>query len=164
MTSSLIIVGAVSSLKPLPTMLRELVSRTGGGFIVCHVEDAVADMLRTAPIAGVDVRGIVDRTARLAPERVWAPLADQAIVDTLAGQERPRAVVVYPHREYDPVHLFPRLRMSAKVADVPIIDGRTGKLVRRDPNDRMRDVYEHVHPQLREAVEASLPKKNRDVA
>lgn len=158
--SSLIVVGAVSALKPLPTMLRELVDRTGGGFTVLHVEDAVADLLRKQPIDAVDLDGLVDGAARLAPERVWAPAADEAIKASLEHR-RPKshAVVVYRHHEYDPVVLFPRLRMSAKVAGVPIIDGRNGKLIRRDPTDHLRVVEERIHPHLRAAIDASVPKK-----
>lgn len=127
-----------------------------------HVEDGVADLLRKNPVEGVALAGLVDETARTAPERVWAPLVDAGIKQCLETRRpSPRAIVIYPHREYDAMALFPRMRMVAKIADVPIIDGRTGKLVRRDPNDRMRDVYARVHPALRKAIDASLPSKEK---
>lgn len=130
-----------------------------------HVEDAVADNLRAHPVAGVDIVGLVDTTMRLAPERVWAPAANAAIVEALQNRRpTPRAVVVYAHREYDPVALFPNLRMAAKVAGVAVIDGRTGRLIRRDPTDRLREVERNLHPALRAALDASVPQKEKKSA
>lgn len=160
--SALIVAGAVSSLKPLPILLRELVARTGGGLIVLHVEDAVADLLRKEPVDDVELEALVGPGARLLPERLWAPAADEAIRAALGDKQRQiRAVVLYRHAEYDPAALFPRLRMAALLAEVPVIDGRNGNLVRRDPNDRLREVQARLHPALRDAIEKSVQWKDR---
>ena len=155
-TTTIVVAGAVSTSEPLTRMLQALTS-TGGGCQVLHVEDAAADRLRAKPVDGVTVEGIVDRTARLAPERVWAPLADEAIV--AAVYRRPAAVVIYPHREYDPAGLFPRLRTSCESAGVPLVNGCTGKLIRRSPTDNTRAaVASFSDTPLANAIAASLAK------
>jgi hypothetical protein len=120
-----------------------------------HVEDAVADMLRIAALPLVAIEPLTTPGLRQEPERVWQPAAAGALQRCIASRAAD-VVVLYPHREYDPSATFPRLGVECHAAGIQILNGNTGRIVKRDRSDSARGLVSPVATQVQKAITASL--------
>lgn len=151
--TALLVAGSTSGSGPLVRMLTEFAARLDHRPVIMHVHDAIADAVRGNTV--VDVVALVDIGLRTEPERVWKHAANDAI-KTAVQRAQVDAVVLYPHHDYSPVDLFTEMRMACYIAHVPVVDGRTGRLIRRDHQDRLKTLNGPRAALLRDAIAESL--------